>query len=210
MIEYWEALGRLAYEKELFDEFKRALGPPVEVPWITVSVGKYPCSGFDIAEAEYKKAQRFLAPILTEGFLSLMAAGELIWMFSTESVRAAFDHVNGIVSGTGPALYGPSTSYFIALGLIIVDPRFREKLQDSYEGCFFTLPRLSDRERDQIKALLRDTDFPDALGPIEFLWTKACNDQCVANPFFLLPAGMSRSPTVSPTPPTWSTTPSTK
>jgi hypothetical protein len=156
MIEYWEALGRLTYEKGLFSEFEKVLGPPTDVPWITATNGDYKSACLDIQESQFTRVQEFFSPILTEQLLSLVAAGELIWMFSTKKLRAEFHHLHAIVSKTPPILFSPSTSYFIALGIVIVDGPFRRKVEESEASRLRALPRLSGKQREQIQALLKN------------------------------------------------------
>src|SRR5579871_6337459 len=150
MIDYWEALGRLAYDKGLFDQFKEVLGPPNPqyLPSETVTVKTVTATVLNIPEDAYKSVQRFLTPILTEQYVSVFVAGELIWTFSQEKYRKAFANLYNPISRV--KLHSPSTSYFIALGLLLVDKTFRAEVAKSGKNRIELLPRLSDPQRDQL------------------------------------------------------------
>jgi hypothetical protein len=194
MLEYWEAVGRLTYEKGLFSELEKVLGPPTDIPWITATNNNYKSACLNIQEKQFRDVQDFFSPILTEQLLSLVAAGELIWMFSGGKLRTQFHHLHAIVSKTPPILFGPSTSYFIALGIVIVDGLFRKKVEESDASCLKALPRLSDKQREQIQALFKNPLFKEALRPIESFWDEGCLDRLIPYPVYAQPVGANKDP----------------
>jgi len=174
MIDFWEALGRLAYDQELFNKFQEVLGQPPASGYLPMkdlmTEKKLPADGktaspstlritatvLEIPREDYEKVQNFLRPILTEHYVSLFVAGELIWTFSRQDIRAAFTGLHDPISSV--RLHAPSTSYFINLGLLLVDKLFREKVTEIAKAdndLAPLLPRLSDLERYHLKTVLR-------------------------------------------------------
>lgn len=170
MIDYWEAIGRLAYDEDLFSKFQKVLPSPENIQWETVTATAIKASStcLNIPERQYKAVQAFLSPILTEQYLSLFAAGELIWTFNTEKSRESFCRMQPAILAAEPRLPCPSASYFIALGLVIVDGLFRKeaerrtrKAPGTSEALRDLLPRLSDPQRDQIMNLVKCPRFQE-------------------------------------------------
>jgi hypothetical protein len=176
MIDYWEALGRLACDKGLFDQFKEVLGPPSPqyLPSETVTVNHVTATVLKLPEDAYKSVQGFLSPILTEHYVSVFVAGELIWTFSQDKSRKAFAGLHASISKAKPDC--PSTSYFIALGLLLVDKIFRAEVAKGGKNRVEVLPRLSDLERDHVGALMEDDDFLRSVGDFEDIWDEGCFD----------------------------------
>jgi hypothetical protein len=193
VIDYWESIGRLAYYPELYAKFEEVLPAAGQIPNVAAQANnsKATATGLFIPDSQYKDVQDFLSPVLTEGFLSLMAAGELIWTFSFRESRAAFKQLQDLIAQAQPALYGPSTSYFISLGLVIVDDVFRDQLKATKGGPVTTLRRLSPRQTDQIDALINDPRFePVVLAFASKPWEFGCNDRLLPWGGHLHPEGV--------------------
>jgi hypothetical protein len=173
MIDYWEAIGRLVYDEDLIYTFKTILPPPESIKVVTLTSRESDTTStcLDISEEKYKAVQACLSPVLAEQHLSLFAAGELIWTFYSEKSRNLFDQMCQLISQKGSRLNCPSTSYFIALGLVLVDRRFREEVI----ACTQALPRLSAPQRDHIRALVACPEFPKLAEEFdEIPWEQGC------------------------------------
>src|SRR5579885_2168355 len=170
MIDFWEALGRLAYDQELFDQFQTLLGQPLPdgayLPSekLTTKKEHITATVLRIPRESYEKVQDFMRPILTEHYVSLFVAGELIWTFSRKGIREAFANLHGPISAR--KLHAPSTSYFITLGLLLVDKLFRDKVAKAGQD----LSRLSDPERQQLQTVLCDKRFTHNMELFEDQW----------------------------------------
>jgi hypothetical protein len=180
MIDYWESIGRLASSKNLHEELTNTLDQGgqrhLRVVYATATAPQIKTRVLDIHGAEYQMVQDVLSPVLTEKFLSLMAAGELIWTYRSKKSRDVIARLNGLMAGTGRDLNSPSTSYFIALGLVIVDAGFRQTLKNSNGGSVELLPRLSPQEREQINTLITIGAFETAAQALaQMLWDGGCN-----------------------------------
>ena len=99
MIDYWEAIGRLAYDPELADGFLEVLPPAGEFPIVHVKRPEGECTGVGIPKEVYEAVQGYLEPYLAEGYLSLTAAGELAWAFSYKEVRKFTKAMNRLMKG---------------------------------------------------------------------------------------------------------------
>ena len=172
MIDFWEALGRLAYDKDLFDKFQEKLGPPTRLRSERVTENKVTATVLNISEKAYEAVQDFFGPILAEQFVSLFVAGELIWTFSWETTRDALAKMHGPISAM--KFDNPPTSYFIALGLILVDARFRDKVATSTDNCVRALPRLSQPQRDHLVSVVKNRDFLANMDDFEDPWDEGC------------------------------------
>jgi len=210
MIDYWEALGRLAYEKGLYAEFekvllyefKRAFPPNGTIPWVNVTKKDITETGLDIPKHVYQRVQQFLGPILAEQHVSVFVAGELIWTFSGERARKGFEEMNAIVSQAPPELFSPSTSYFIALGILLVDGNFRRDVMKSADGGAALLPRLTDPQRKQLEAVLHHPGFKKALNMLTLIWDEGCNDDLICRVEYRHPLAANAAPKKhSPAPP---------
>jgi hypothetical protein len=187
MIDYWEAIGRLAYDEKLFAEFEKIL-PTKPIKWITVAGVKITSTSLVITEGVYRDLQAFLRQILTEQYVSLFAAGELVWTFSQTATRTTFGLLQNEISQAEPRLENPSTSYFITLGLLIVDGLFREKVAASPKGSAHLSPRLSAREGDQIVALAKNPDFEKSADEFTKIpWEQGCGVGGTPRPDYLHP-----------------------
>ena len=164
MIDFWEAIGRLATYKRLNEEFLRVLPPVEAVSSEMVYSERLDATGVgaNIPEENYKEVQDFFDQILTENFLSLMSAGELIWSYNYQESRDAMNTIICITSKAPSELFGPSTRYFISLGLLIVDSQFREGVKKKTADATKVIRRLSDRAIDHINYLANNEEFNEA------------------------------------------------
>lgn len=164
MIDFWEAIGRIATYEDLNSQFLELMPQAMQIPHVTTRAKKFGSVsvGLDIPGEQYEKVQNFFAPILTENYLSLMSAGELIFTYSFQESRDAMQDLLKITSNLRPKVFGPSTKYFITLGVLIVDEIFRHNLRDKGTSSLKVIRRLSDPENDQITELAKDTKFETA------------------------------------------------
>ena len=179
MIDYWEALGRLAFDAELTEGFLRVLPPAGLFPLVTATRDEHQCTGVDIPGKFYDDVQRYLEPVLTEHYLSLTGAGELIWAFSYENVREFARALNKIVAKARPRLSSPSTAYFISLGLVTADGRFRHKVMKSDSRSLDRFRRMSDPEVKNLLGVMENQDFESKIGVFSSLWPLGCIDDYV-------------------------------
>jgi hypothetical protein len=191
MIDFWEAIGRLATYKDLNNEFLKVLPPVGVIPQVSAKTYDSTGVGLDIPQAQYEAIQTFFAPILSENYLSLMAAGELIWTYSYQKSRDAMNELIKLTSQATPELFGPSTRYFITLGIVIVDDIFRHNLQNKQADAVKVLLRLSDLDNDQITNLANDPRFEAAATAFSKIWDEACNDLLHYRPGHLHPMPLS-------------------
>jgi len=199
MIDYWEAIGRLAYYKDLNDEFEKILPAAGLIPRVTAQVRGDTETALDIPAGEYEAVQDFFDPILTEPFLSLMSAGELIWTYSFQESRDAIKRLEAIVSQAQPELFGPSTNYFITLGLVIADDAFRHSLRNREDKALKVIQRLSSPENNQIVSLTNNTDFDAySLAFCALPWDHGCNVKYKFWPGHLHPLGVDASDWAGP------------
>ena len=151
MIDYWEAIGRLATYKDLNAALLEILPYVEPLSPVFVNVDDtHTAAGFQIPESQYKDVQKFFNPVLAEGCMSLMAAGEIIRTYAFQSSRDAMLKLQSVIAQTVPELYGPSARYFITLGILIVDGVFRHNLQTQRTKAENLLARLSDPRDDSI------------------------------------------------------------
>jgi hypothetical protein len=196
MIDYFEAIGRLVSYDELRNEFlskipvqpknktemsksdKRAMWKLDTRPRLDFRVDDY-------EDGQYLAVQNFFADVLGEGFLSFLSAGELLWTYNRlatadETVKGLYRTVVGFAEQATRELPGPSTAYFIALGAMIADKRFLEKLDDESgdpEALLAEkfLRRLSGREQDKVRALAANDEFRcPATKFYDSFWDEAC------------------------------------
>ena len=201
MIDFWEAIGRLASDKKLAEGFAALLPPPgpfryVELKrsvYINNEQYQYPCTGVDIPEELYLNVQKYLEPVLAERYLSLMAAGELIMAFSYPQLREAAARLLDItaISEARPQFSSPSASYFINLGLLLVDTRFRHKVQRGEDYAVERLDYLPDAQRENLLAIMDTDDFKTNIRPFELLWPCGCNALWVFEEKHYMPMGLS-------------------
>lgn len=175
MIDYWEAVGRLATYKTLNDRLVKVLPPPGAMSPVSVPFQGGTAAGFDIPQTQYDAVQQFLNPVLTEGYLSLMSAGEIIWTYSFQQSREAMQTLPDVIARATPEVFGPSTRYFITLGILIVDEIFRHNLQKADSEGVKAL-QLADSERDKIANLAKISEFETmATDFSKSPWAGGCN-----------------------------------
>jgi hypothetical protein len=194
MIDYWEAIGRLATYKELNDEFLKILPPVGGIPTKNAAGGgEYSAGcGLDIPEQQYNAVQDFFRPVLTEQYLSLMSAGELIWTYSFPRSRGGMTKLEDRIAKAQPKLHGPSTNYYITLGILIVDELFREQVRKEGAGGTTLLRRLATTQARQIINLANDKDFSDCASDFSFeAWDGGCNVRLICWEGHLHPLGMN-------------------
>lgn len=177
MIDFWEAIGRLATYERLNSKFVAILPPPAMIQAVEGYVAfNSQAPGLNIPPDQYQRVQDFFEPLLTENYLSLMAAGELIWAYSFEKSREAMKKLIPITDRYSVDLYGPSTRYFITLGALISDQYFRRDLTQENTRALKLIERLSDPEKHTIIDLAANDDFNKAA--VEFClkpWEIGCN-----------------------------------
>ena len=154
MIDFWEAIGRLACDSKLQGDFYTTQPDPHPVPTTKAANGNI---ALDIEGVAYQKTQDFFEGVLTQGLLSLMSAGELIRAASFADSRAALAKMPAIISSASPALAEPSTSYYIALGMIVIDEDYRALLKTG-KAALKGRPPMSSDEQKQIMQLLQSCD----------------------------------------------------
>ncbi len=178
MIDFWEAIGRLATYKDLNEKFLRVLPPvgriePARVHSKTLDISGL---GLDIPGKQYQAVQDFFHPILAENFLSLASAGELLWTYNFNESREAMNQLIDLTRRATPDLFDPSSRYFITLGLLIVDKTFRQNLQNKEPDAVKIILRLSYPENNRIVHLASDPKFRDPCdGFGKKPWDIACN-----------------------------------
>jgi hypothetical protein len=110
--------------------------------------------------------------------------------------------MNAIVSQAPPELFSPSTSYFIALGILLVDGNFRRDVMKSADGGAALLPRLTDPQRKQLEAVLHHPGFKKALNMLTLIWDEGCNDDLICRVEYRHPLAANAAPKKhSPAPP---------
>jgi hypothetical protein len=196
MIDYFEAIGRLISYDKLLEEFRSTI--PVQ-PKNKTEMSKFekrdmwerdkrPRLDFradDYEDDSYLAVQAFFADVLGEGFLSFLSAGELLWTYNRLSsadptVKALYDTVARLAAQATRQLPGPSTAYFIALGAMIADKKFLEKLYDNSGDSEAILAqkflrRLSAREQNTVKGLAASDEFRcNAVKFYDAFWDEAC------------------------------------
>lgn len=171
MIDFWEALGRLVCDEELSRKFETVVTPLSAALPHTI----LPHKPIDIEDDAYNVVQSFWEPVLTQPYLSLMAAGELIWAYRFDESRQAMKTLQGIIAETKPKLHNPSTSYLIALGSIIADELLRPQVAHKKPNPL-AIRRLSAPEQHHLTSLAANESFGTAAvrfcdGP----WDGGCN-----------------------------------
>jgi len=193
MIDYWEAIGRLATYKDLSAALLEILPYVEPLSPVFVNVDDtHTAAGFQIPESQYKDVQKFFNPVLAEGCMSLMAAGEIIRTYAFQSSRDAMLKLQSVIAQTVPELYGPSARYFITLGILIVDGVFRHNLQTQRTKAENLLARLSDPRDDSINNLAHTPDFETAaVGFSAEPWEKGCAVRLLFSEGHLHPVGVA-------------------
>jgi hypothetical protein len=177
MIDYWEAIGRLASNAQLNNQFQsmNACTKTRTAALVYAKDGSVAGNGLDIDKTDFDQVQGFIGGVLTEKSLSLIGAGELMWDFSFPQSRTAMVNLNGVISGVVTGLSNPSTAYFIALGKVIVDATLRNSLTAPGAKLPATFPRLSAVEIAAIGLLLATKAFLQAVEEFgEFPWECGC------------------------------------
>jgi hypothetical protein len=177
MIDYWEAIGRLASNAQLNNQFQNmaACTKPRKAALVYGKDGSVAGNGLDIAKTDFDEVQGFIGKVLTEKTLSLIGAGELMWDFSFPQSRSAMVDVNGVIAGKVTGLGTPSTAYFIALGKVIVDATLRAAVTKPGANLAAAFPRLSAVEIAAIALLLETAAFLKAVEEFgEFPWEPGC------------------------------------
>jgi hypothetical protein len=189
MTDYWEAIGRLAYEAKLFAEFENSLPKAESIEYETIDAPAWAAdavraetppptyTGLKLSPTQLEGIQKFLKSYLTEQRLSLFSAGELLWTFNHKDSRTAFLKVQAaIAKAAEPHLSSPSSSFFVSLGIAVVDKHFREKLKASDPNhCDDILPRLSPLEKLEILTIGKDQDFRRAADDQDGIsWNESC------------------------------------
>jgi len=193
MIDYWEAIGRLACDVELAKGFLKVL-PKKKLRSETVKRPEGPCTGVVIPGAAYQAVQRYLEPHLAEGYLSLTAAGELIWAFSYPEIRRFTLQVNRITANARPRrVSSPSASYFITLGALIADGEFREDfLSPSPDSSTQArLRRLPAVQLDNLRSIVTSREFARAIKLFTPIWFPGCLDHLIFYDGLVHPYGIN-------------------
>jgi hypothetical protein len=155
MTDFWEAIGRMAYDGNLQRDFYATQpNPPQPVPTTKAANGN---TALDIKGEDYQRTQEFFENVLTQRLLSLMAAGELIRAASFADSRTALAKIPAIISGALPGLVKPTTNFYIALGMLIIDEDYRAQLRTG-KVPVKSLPPMSSDEQDQLMKLLQSCD----------------------------------------------------
>jgi hypothetical protein len=177
MTDYWEAIGRLASNAQLNNQFQSMEACTKTRTPVTIYAkdGTVAGKGLDIDKTDFGKVQGFMGGVLTEKSLSLIGAGELMWDFSFAQSRNAMISINGIIAGVVTTLPTPSTAYFIALGKVIVDATLRRALTAPGANLPAAFPRLSAVEIAAIGLLLGTLAFLNAVELFgELPWEPGC------------------------------------
>jgi hypothetical protein len=195
MIDYFEAIGRLISYPELRDEFLRLVPaaspeglttPQKNEAWHLDQRVRLDFSVDDYRDEVYLDVQEMFADVLAEGFISFPSAGELLWTYNRltmlkkqkADVEVWYNTLVSLAEKSTQRLPGPSTAYFIALGAMIADKKFVDKLNNDSEDpeglAEKFLRRLSEREIKQIKQLAGGDFGRTANELYVLLWDDAC------------------------------------
>jgi hypothetical protein len=158
MIDFWEALGRMANDRRVCDAFIDSLVLPRTIERETVKDKRGDRTGLNIPDGHYVGIQGFWRTRLHQGVVSIMAAGELDWTFSFGKPRDEIKKICEIVKQQGSAIESPTTAYFIGLGMLITDEYLRDAVKKP--GGDGLLPTgLSGTERATLLRLAGLEDF---------------------------------------------------
>ncbi len=194
MIDYWEALGRLATDAELHKNFE-ALKANQQAPQIVTihpNEGISTSRGLNIPGQSYTDVQGFFSGVLTEQVMSVMSAGELIWTYSFDKTRTAISNINQFMGKAQPQLSAPSTSYYIALGRVMVDDWACKQLTAPGADTAKLLPRLSVIEQQRLIGLLASAVFLALLAALRSgPWDNGCDVAAIFWPGYVQPMGIN-------------------
>ncbi|MBV9443112.1 MAG: hypothetical protein JO091_06510 [Acidobacteriaceae bacterium] len=194
MIDYFEAIGRLVSYPEL--QIKLPSGPALQPKlailtkdqkdgaWRLDQRIRLDFRANDYDDLTYIEVQENFADVLGEGFISFPSAGELLWTYNrlqnaNANVKGWYNTLVTLAEQATRGLPGPSTAYFIALGAMVVDKKFVEKLKANSQDRETLLAkkflrRLSEREKEQIEELARG-DFGSAAQEFsKAFWDEMC------------------------------------
>ncbi len=196
MIDYWEAIGRLASDKKLADGLEKILPAPGEYPYSPTIRENQVFGGLDIPKHLYDAVQAYLEPVLSQQYLSLTAAGELLWAYSYKEVRNFIGVLNGILStGAHPKVEAPSASYFIALGLLVNDKGFREKVRDGHADSIKRLRNLKPGHLENLMSVIKNPTFESSVkSDIDFFWMKGCQSTLIVSKDYIFTPGIKALP----------------
>lgn len=194
MIDYWEAIGRLACDGELAKGLMGILPKAKPFPWVETIRDGYKTFGIDIPLDLYSKVQNYLEPHLSEQWMSVNSAGELIWACSYPGVRKFLLGAGETLRVMEPKIPSVSTGYFIALGVVICDPGFRHALKANDARSARHMSRLSMPQQAHLCALIDHKPFNRLLQGFEFPWEAGCGDDSIVQKRHLYSPGLNAPP----------------
>lgn len=197
MIDFWEALGRIVYNEATGQAFAQ-VAEPLAVKLKPQAEPYQPGKPYylDIECADYEAVQNFWTSLLNQPYLSLMAAGDLIWIYYFQESQVKIKSLREAVIQAEPKLVNPSPAYFIGLSLIILDKNFRSRVAASDKPEEVLSPGrldwLSTQEKDNLTCLARNSGFVEAAADFYFkIWDGGCDDLIVCWEGHLHPRGVS-------------------
>lgn len=192
MIDYWEAIGRLAYDNALAKGFEQIVPPPGEYPYLPTIKENQVFGGLAIPESLYAAAQGYLEPVLSQQYLSLTATGELLWAYSYKQVRDFIGVLHGILTTEAhPKVDSPPASYFMALGVLVNDKGFRKSVQAGDAASIKRLRHLKPAHLDNLMSVINNPKFEKSVeSDIDSLWIEGCQSCLVFSESTLFTPGI--------------------
>jgi hypothetical protein len=182
MLDFWEALGRMATSSDCCTAVYAAVktndpGGYPTAAFNPAAGAKFPNIGLQIPSADYT-AMRSAVMKYTDGPISMMALGELIMIVADSRFRALNNTLIKAIAASG-AKTGPfSKLYYSALGCMLLDSKIR--MAFAGDGANFDLngySSLTSPERASLTQLALDASVgPDADQVCALYWGVSCAD----------------------------------